>query len=72
MADSPVTRAQGSRTQLGFGCSNLGSDLSYRASCALVEAAYDAGFRHFDVAPSYGNGQAERILGEVQIGRAHV
>jgi D-threo-aldose 1-dehydrogenase len=28
----------------------------------LLDAAYDAGFRHFDVAPMYGMGQAEREL----------
>lgn len=51
--------------RLGFGCSNLGSDLGYRDSCALVDAAFDCGYRHFDVAPPYGHGQAERILGDV-------
>lgn len=59
-AGSPDTPA----LRLGFGCSNLGSDLDRRASLALVEAAYDCGFRHFDVAPAYGHGQAERLLGE--------
>lgn len=51
--------------RLGFGCSNLGSDLDYRRSCALVETALECGFTHFDVAPPYGNGQAESILGDV-------
>jgi D-threo-aldose 1-dehydrogenase len=51
--------------RLGFGCSSLGSEIGYRDSCALIELAYEAGFRHFDVAPSYGNGMAERILGDV-------
>lgn len=50
--------------RLSFGCSNLGSDLGRKASRALVEAAYECGFRHFDVAPSYGNGLAEVLLGE--------
>jgi hypothetical protein len=57
-SSTPVVR-------LGFGCGSLGSDLGYRASCALIEGVYDCGFRHFDVAPPYGNGLAERILGEV-------
>ncbi|HKO18490.1 MAG TPA: aldo/keto reductase, partial [Acidobacteriaceae bacterium] len=30
----------------------------------LLHAAYDAGFRHFDVAPSYGFGAAEHALGK--------
>ena len=51
--------------RLGFGCSNLGSDLGYRKSCTLIETAFEAGFRHFDVAPSYGHGEAERIVGDV-------
>ncbi len=51
--------------RLGFGCASLGSEIGYRESCALVEAAYEAGFRHFDVAPPYGNGMAERVLGDV-------
>ncbi|MDP9038557.1 MAG: aldo/keto reductase [Acidobacteriota bacterium] len=33
-------------------------------SLALLEAAFDAGIRHFDVAPAYGFGQAEGCLGE--------
>ena len=50
---------------LGFGTGSLGSVIGYRAGCLLVEAAFDAGFRHFDVAPPYGNGAAECILGDV-------
>jgi predicted oxidoreductase len=33
-------------------------------SLAVLEAAFDAGIRHFDVAPMYGYGQAEGALGE--------
>lgn len=55
----------GPLARLGFGCSVLGPDLNRRAQWALLEAAFDAGIRHFDVAPSYGHGQAERALGEV-------
>jgi D-threo-aldose 1-dehydrogenase len=51
--------------RLGFGCGGLGSEIGYRESCALIEAAYEAGFRHFDVAPPYGHGRAERIVGDV-------
>ena len=38
--------------------------MDYKASCKLIEFAYECGFRHFDVAPSYGHGMAERILGD--------
>ena len=33
-------------------------------SLAVLEAAFDAGIRHFDVAPMYGYGEAEACLGE--------
>ena len=50
---------------LAFGCGSLGTELGWRDSVRLVEAALKAGFRHFDTAPPYGAGQSERILGEV-------
>lgn len=51
-------------TRLGFGCSSLMGATSRRASLAILESAYDAGIRHFDVAPMYGFGEAESCLGE--------
>lgn len=51
-------------TRLGYGCSSLMGALGKRESLALLEAAYEAGVRHFDVAPLYGFGQAEGCLGE--------
>lgn len=56
---------------LGFGCSGIGSSISYRQSCRLLERAYSLGIRHFDTAPVYGNGRSERILGDV-FGAANV
>jgi len=35
-----------------------------RDSLKLLESAYEAGIRHFDVAPMYGYGEAEACLGE--------
>jgi D-threo-aldose 1-dehydrogenase len=35
-----------------------------RQSLRLLDAAFDAGFRHFDAAPMYGYGEAESCLGE--------
>ncbi len=46
-------------TQLGFGCAYLQPDDAAR----LLEAAYAAGIRHFDVARSYGRGQTESLVG---------
>ena len=46
---------------LGFGGSLLGST-SPSESRALLQAAYGAGIRHFDVAPMYGFGRSESLL----------
>jgi aryl-alcohol dehydrogenase-like predicted oxidoreductase len=51
-------------TRLGFGCSNLMGATGRRESLKLLEAAYDAGIRHFDVARRYGYGEAESCLGD--------
>jgi len=51
-------------TRLGFGCSSIMGSLGWRDSLAVLEAAWGAGIRHFDVAPMYGYGEAESCLGE--------
>jgi hypothetical protein len=51
-------------TEIGFGCASLGSRVSRRDGLAALAKAYDAGIRWYDVAPSYGDGQAETLLGE--------
>ncbi|HEX9198891.1 MAG TPA: aldo/keto reductase [Acidobacteriaceae bacterium] len=51
-------------TRLGYGCSSLMGAMGRKQSVALLEAAFDAGIRHFDVAPMYGFGQAESCVGE--------
>jgi D-threo-aldose 1-dehydrogenase len=51
-------------TRLGFGCGSIMGVIGRRASLKLLETAYDAGIRHFDVAPMYGFGEAESCLGE--------
>jgi aryl-alcohol dehydrogenase-like predicted oxidoreductase len=52
-------------TRLGYGCSSIMGALGHRDSLRLLEAAYDAGIRHFDVAPMYGYGEAESCLGDL-------
>ena len=56
-------------TRLGFGCSGLMGGITERESLRLLDTAYDAGIRHFDVAPSYGHGAAERCLGRFLRGK---
>lgn len=51
-------------TQLGFGCSGVLGRMGRRESLAVLECAFDAGIRHFDVAPLYGYGAAEACVGE--------
>lgn len=51
-------------TRLGYGCSSIMGALNRVQSLRLLDAAYDAGIRHFDVAPMYGYGEAENCLGE--------
>ena len=56
-------------TRLGFGCAGLLRVGSSAARQRLLAAAYDAGIRHFDVAPMYGLGAAEPELGRFARGR---
>ncbi|MGO8918772.1 MAG: aldo/keto reductase [Stellaceae bacterium] len=51
-------------TRLGYGCSSLMGGITRRESITLLRTAYDCGIRHFDTAPSYGYGHAERVLGD--------
>lgn len=50
-------------TLFGFGCASLYSLPSARARRRVLDAAFDAGIRHYDVAPMYGLGVAEEELG---------
>jgi D-threo-aldose 1-dehydrogenase len=58
-------------TVLGFGCANLFRLPRAAQRIALLEAAYEAGVRHFDVAPMYGLGLAESELGRFAKRRRH-
>ena len=52
-------------SRIGMGCGRLNGGAAVRESAKLVEAALACGIRHFDVAPSYGLGLAEGVLGRV-------
>jgi D-threo-aldose 1-dehydrogenase len=47
---------------IGFGCAGLYRMPQGKARQAMLDAAYDAGIRHFDTAPMYGLGLAEADL----------
>ncbi len=55
--------------KIGFGTPALLSLDSERERQALLGAAFDAGITHFDTAPYYGYGEAERILGRFAVDR---
>lgn len=54
---------------LGFGTAGLMGVPTKRERLALLETAFDAGIRHYDTAPYYGYGEAERLLGEFLVGK---
>lgn len=56
-------------TRLGFGCAHLPGRVTRRDALAVLETAFEAGIRHFDVALMYGDGQAEGIVGALARGR---
>ncbi len=64
MQTIPLANTTRQTTRLGFGCGSLMGATNRRDSLKLLEAAYEAGIRHFDVAPMYGYGEAESCLGE--------
>lgn len=54
---------------LGFGCASLGSRVSMADGWRAIDRALDLGVTWFDVAPPYGDGQAEALLGRILQGR---
>ncbi len=74
MAELPSIHVHGGQsiTRLGFGCARLFGGAEARASARLIEAALECGIRHFDTAPSYGDGRSEQVLGEVLRGMTDV
>ncbi|HYM21642.1 MAG TPA: aldo/keto reductase [Vicinamibacterales bacterium] len=56
-------------TALGLGCADLFRVPSRAGRRRVLDAAYDAGIRHFDVAPMYGLGLAESDLGRFARGK---
>jgi aryl-alcohol dehydrogenase-like predicted oxidoreductase len=68
-----VQLPNGKRTsRIGFGCGRLVGSASLRHSLSLVEEARRLGITHFDVAPSYGLGTAEDVLGQAVGGDSDV
>lgn len=51
-------------SQLGFGCASVMGKKGRSESLFALNHAYELGISHFDIARSYGFGQAESLLGE--------
>lgn len=64
----PVFESKVELCRIGFGCARLFGGHETSASARLIEAAVDAGIRHFDTAPAYGGGTSENVLGDVLTG----
>ncbi|HEY6550490.1 MAG TPA: aldo/keto reductase [Solirubrobacterales bacterium] len=54
---------------VGLGCNNFGRRLDLDRTAAVLHAALDAGVTLFDTADVYGDGNSERLIGEVLEGR---
>ena len=52
-------------SQIGLGCGRLVGRSTLIQSARIVETALELGIRYFDVAPSYGMGTAEEVIGHV-------
>lgn len=58
------------KANLGFGTAPTSGALGRRQTLELLDAAYQAGIRHFDTAPLYGWGAGETILGAFARGKS--
>lgn len=54
---------------LGFGCAPILGAVGAREAERALETAFDAGITHYDVARSYGYGEAEKFLGRFLRGK---
>lgn len=50
---------------IGLGAAPLGSRTSRQESIAVLNEAFDLGINFYDTAPSYGQGESEKIIGKV-------
>lgn len=55
--------------RLGLGCATFGGSDSKKVALQALNIAYESGVNYFDVARSYGYGQAESIVGKFIAGK---
>ena len=56
-------------SRVGLGTNNFGRRMDRVATRAVIDAALDAGVNFFDTADMYGDGDSERFIGEILVGR---
>ncbi len=56
-------------SDIGIGCAYLTAGGLTGYETRLIDTAFEAGARHFDVAPQYGLGTAEKVLGRALKGK---
>lgn len=56
-------------SRIGLGCGRIVGGASFSEGAQIVEAALSAGITYFDLAPSYGLGLAEAVVGRVTKGQ---
>ncbi|QFY62964.1 aldo/keto reductase (plasmid) [Rhizobium grahamii] len=67
MKHRPLAGTSLALSELGYGCAGLGGayrPITREEALETLSAAWEAGVRYFDVAPAYGAGAAERVLGD--------
>jgi aryl-alcohol dehydrogenase-like predicted oxidoreductase len=62
--ETPRRKIDPAGARLGLGCASLGSRIDAKAGLRALAIARDAGVTWFDVAPAYGAGDAEALLGQ--------
>jgi D-threo-aldose 1-dehydrogenase len=65
----PLFPGSPASSQLGYGTTSLMGAATTSERRCLLNGAYDAGITHFDTAPYYGYGEAERLVGEFLSGK---
>lgn len=60
-----------SSSVLGFGCAPILGAVNAKTARRAIDCALDHGINHFDLARSYGYGEAERFVGNVLKSRRH-
>src|SRR5689334_14528424 len=65
----PVANLENGASIVGMGCASLGSRVGRHDGLKALNRALEVGITWFDVAPSYGDAEAENIIGKFAQGK---